>query len=84
MYNVNPDEANKALIESQKDQDAAAEPEENISAIDTNGNGQITIAEAKAAGFKMPITRDYWMTGMGTEIRVSPALSLSVKLGREK
>lgn len=61
MYNVNPDEANKALIESQKDQDAAAEPEENISAIYTNGNGQITIAEAKAAGFKMPITRDHWL-----------------------
>ncbi len=24
-------------------------------------NGQVTIAEAKAAGFKMPITRDSWL-----------------------
>ncbi len=29
--------------------------------MDTNGNGQVTIKEAKAAGFKMPITRDHWL-----------------------
>ena len=29
--------------------------------VDTNHNGSVTIAEAKAAGFKMPITRDSWL-----------------------
>jgi hypothetical protein len=34
---------------------------EDISNIDTNGNGIVTIKEAKAAGFKMPITSDHWL-----------------------
>ena len=29
--------------------------------IDTNGNGKVTIAEAKAAGFIMPIYSDFWL-----------------------
>jgi len=29
--------------------------------FDTNGNGQVSIKEAKAAGFKMPITKDHWL-----------------------
>lgn len=33
----------------------------NLSDIDTNGNGQVTIKEAKAAGFKMPISKDHWL-----------------------
>lgn len=33
----------------------------DISSVDTNGNGQVTIKEAKAAGFKMPITSDHWL-----------------------
>lgn len=33
----------------------------DISKIDTNGNGTVTIAEAKAAGFKMPIKRGHWL-----------------------
>ncbi|SOC43669.1 DNA/RNA non-specific endonuclease [Ureibacillus acetophenoni] len=33
----------------------------DISSVDTNGNGQVTIKEAKAAGYKMPITRDHWL-----------------------
>ena len=56
--NANPDKGNSALIESQKAQDAAAD---DISSIDTNGDGQVTIKEAKAAGFIMPITRDHWL-----------------------
>lgn len=32
-----------------------------LSDVDTNGNGKVTIAEAKAAGFKMPITKDHWL-----------------------
>ncbi len=60
--NVNPDKANSTLIERQKAQNATSAPmEEDIFAIDTNGNGQVTIAEAKAAGFKMPITKEHWL-----------------------
>lgn len=33
----------------------------DISAVDTNGNGVVTIAEAKAAGFEMPIKRGHWL-----------------------
>lgn len=70
--NVNPDEANKALnsVEQPPTQAAPEAPASippaaaqagDISAIDTNGNGQVSIKEAKAAGFKMPITRDHWL-----------------------
>ncbi len=33
----------------------------DISKVDTNGNGIVTIAEAKAGGFQMPITSDHWL-----------------------
>jgi len=33
----------------------------DLSAVDTNGNGKVTIAEAKAAGYKMPIYSDHWL-----------------------
>ncbi len=62
--NVNPDEVNENLIKTQQMQDCDWEvnnSENDISAIDTNGNGRISIAEAKAAGFKMPITKDHWL-----------------------
>ncbi|MDF2655389.1 MAG: hypothetical protein K0R19_1863 [Bacillota bacterium] len=55
--NVDPDKVNSSLIEKQKAQDAAVD----ISSIDTNDDGKVTIAEAKAAGFKMPITKDHWL-----------------------
>jgi hypothetical protein len=48
--NVNPDEVNKHLYEPH-----------DITSIDKNGDGRVTIAEAKAAGFKMPITRGHWL-----------------------
>lgn len=35
--------------------------EGNVADVDTNGNGTVTIAEAKAAGYKMPITSDHWL-----------------------
>ncbi len=35
--------------------------EEVIAQIDTNGNGKITIAEAEAGGFKMPIVKPHWL-----------------------
>ncbi|WP_286163860.1 DNA/RNA non-specific endonuclease [Bacillus sp. AFS088145] len=70
--NVNPDEVNKNLG---KTTNASSMPpktnnlpanktknsNEDVSKVDTNHNGSVTIAEAKAAGFKMPITRDSWL-----------------------
>lgn len=58
--NVNPDEVNSSLGLT------GSEPAESttsgdISSVDTNGNGQVTIKEAKAAGFSMPITSDHWV-----------------------
>jgi len=65
--NVNPDEVNKALYNdsTSTSETASSSSDTNevhdISAIDTNGNGKVSIAEAKAAGFKMPITKDHWL-----------------------
>jgi len=70
--NVNPDEVNKNLGKTtgtsstapKTDNVPANKPvssDEDVSKVDTNHNGQVTIAEAKAAGFKMPITRDSWL-----------------------
>jgi len=67
--NVNPDVANQAINEpaptptptSEATQEPSPSADEDISAIDTNGNGKVTIAEAKAAGFKMPITQEHWL-----------------------
>ena len=33
----------------------------DVSAIDINGNGQVTIQEAKNAGYAMPIYSDHWL-----------------------
>lgn len=35
--------------------------EGDTAAVDTNGNGQITIAEAEKAGFSMPIYKGHWL-----------------------
>ncbi|WP_147536272.1 DNA/RNA non-specific endonuclease [Bacillus marasmi] len=70
--NVNPDEVNKNLgittggsnTPPQTNTVPANEPvssNEDVSKVDTNRDGRVTIAEAKAAGFKMPITRDSWL-----------------------
>ena len=64
--NVNPDEYNAkmGLTEKKETKEKATGPNnktEDISNIDTNGNGIVTIKEAKAAGFKMPITSDHWL-----------------------
>ena len=34
---------------------------QELKKIDTNGNGVVTIAEAKAAGYTMPISSDFWL-----------------------
>ena len=65
--NVNPDDYNK---ENGVDGSGDKKPSsgnsnqggsEDLSKVDTNGNGTVTIAEAKAAGFAMPITKDHWL-----------------------
>ncbi|MEK4972278.1 hypothetical protein CHH55_02550 [Niallia circulans] len=61
--NVNPDEVNKSLglTGSKSSESASSKKKEDISTVDTNGDGQVTIKEAKAAGYSMPITSDHWL-----------------------
>ncbi len=64
--NVNPDEVNASLgLTGSESSDSTSSTSSNtnddISSVDTNGNGQVTIKEAKEAGYSMPITRDHWL-----------------------
>ncbi|MBD8026286.1 DNA/RNA non-specific endonuclease [Ureibacillus sp. Re31] len=61
--NVNPDEVNASLglTGSEPSDSTSSNKNGDISSIDTNGNGQVTIKEAKAAGFSMPITSNHWL-----------------------
>lgn len=67
--NVNPDKVNesKGLTGNQStesknsNQTNQSSTAGDLSKVDTDGNGQVTIKEAKAAGYKMPITRDHWL-----------------------
>lgn len=61
--NVNPDEVNESLglTGSEPSESTSSITNGDVSSVDTNGNGQVTIKEAKAAGFRMPITADHWL-----------------------
>lgn len=71
--NINPDEANKSLVNktptpTPKPSSAKApvntgklNEAEKLRKVDTNGNGKVTIAEAKTAGFSMPISSNHWL-----------------------
>lgn len=60
--NANPDDVNKEIGLTGEESEGTTDTSENdVSSVDTNGNGQVTIKEAKAAGFGMPITSDHWL-----------------------
>ncbi|MCA1064853.1 DNA/RNA non-specific endonuclease (plasmid) [Rossellomorea sp. AcN35-11] len=61
--NVDPDEVNESLglTDSEHSDSTNSNTNHDISSVDTNGNGMVTIKEAKAAGFTMPITSDHWL-----------------------
>jgi hypothetical protein len=63
--NVNPDEVNESLgltdSEPSKATSNSSGTSGDISSVDTNGNGQVTIKEAEDAGFSMPIMSDHWL-----------------------
>ncbi|KSU47721.1 hypothetical protein AS033_15830 [Exiguobacterium indicum] len=68
--NGNPDETNVALGLTKKKRRKQKRPRsrfqipqknEDVSRVDTDGNGQVTIQEVKDAGFAMPITEKHWL-----------------------
>lgn len=68
--NGNPDEVNESLgltgskpskSASSNEKPSSSNKDGDISSVDTNGNGQVTIKEAKDAGFSMPITSEHWL-----------------------
>ena len=69
FQNINPDEYNAAQgltgeNSSPSDSSSTAPSDTaggDVSAVDSNGNGQVTIREAKNAGYAMPIYSDHWL-----------------------
>lgn len=73
--NINPDEYNEQQGLTGGSNESSSSPESSapesdalsiptdgdVSTIDANGNGTVTIDEAKSAGYSMPITSDHWL-----------------------
>lgn len=59
--NVNPDEVNASLGLTGGKASTNPSTTGDISTVDTNGNGKVTIKEAKDAGFSLPITSNHWL-----------------------
>ncbi|RSD28870.1 hypothetical protein EJA10_03190 [Mesobacillus subterraneus] len=61
--NLDPEVVNKSTgsTGSEPSDSTSSNTNGDISSVDTNGNGQVTIKEAKDAGFSMPITSDHWL-----------------------
>lgn len=59
--NVNPDDINASLGLTGGKASTNPSTTGDISKVDTNSNGKVTIKEAKDAGFSMPITSDHWL-----------------------
>lgn len=54
-------ETSKSVVETSKLADTTTNEQAELAKVDTNGNGQVTIKEAKAAGYSMPIYSDHWL-----------------------
>lgn len=67
--NVNPDKVNESLgltgskpsTSTNSNTNTSSNKSGDLSSVDTNGNGQVTIKEAKDAGYKMPLTKEHWL-----------------------
>ena len=57
--NVDPDVANESLNSTSNE--SSEKDINDISSIDTNSDGMVSIKEAKAAGYKMPVTKADWL-----------------------
>ena len=54
-------ETSKPTVQSAQSTESLFDEKAELSKIDTNGNGKVTIKEAKAAGYSMPIYSDHWL-----------------------
>lgn len=51
----------KPVKETTSSSSTSSQDKKDLSQIDKNNNGKVTISEAKAAGYKMPIYSDHWL-----------------------
>lgn len=54
-------ENSEPAVETSEKVGTTSNEQAELSKVDTNGNGKVTIKEAKAAGYSMPIYSDHWL-----------------------